>query len=115
MRYTRLSILAGLVSLLSASIGLFYSFGRKTRSVQNIYGQTVTLFGDGIYKNDSMFKVSINKGTDLALIFMALILIYLIVFLKNKPYASFLQVGLLSAILYATTCLIWDLHLIVYF
>ncbi len=97
---------SALLSIISSLLGLFYTFGGETRDVENIYGQTITLFGDGIYKNDSVFKVAITKGTDIAVVIVALLLLVTIVFLRNKQYAPFIQVGLLSIILYATTCLI---------
>ncbi len=106
MKYTFLSIVSAILAIISSFLGIFYSFGGETRKVQNIYGETITLFGDGIYYNDSVFKVSITKGTDLAIIIVALILLFTIIFLKEKKYAPFMQTGLLSIVLYATTCLI---------
>lgn len=106
LKNTALTLISAILALISSIVGVFYSFGGMTRTVENIYGETITLFGDGIYQNDAIFKVAIIKGTDIAIIFIALTLITTVVFLKNKRYASFLQVGLLSIILYATTGLI---------
>ena len=101
-----LAIVSAITAIISSCIGVFYSFGGKPRIVDNIYGQAVTLFGDGIYANDSIMKAGTNKGTDIGIIIIGIILLFTVLILKNKPYASFLQCGLLSIILYATTCLI---------
>lgn len=51
-------------------------------------------------------KAGASKGTDIVIIIIAIILICTVLIFKNKSYGSFLQCGLLSIILYATTCLI---------
>lgn len=101
-----LSIITAILALISSSVGVFYSFGGVTRTVENIYGQTITLLGDGIYQNDSIFKAAAAKGTDVVIIITALILLFSLIYLKAKPYAPFLQTGLLCIILYATSCII---------
>ncbi|MCL2050692.1 MAG: hypothetical protein FWG91_03020 [Lachnospiraceae bacterium] len=108
---TVLSSLAAVTAVISACFGLFYSFGGEQRAVQNIYGQTVTLYGDGIYANDSLMKAGATKGTDIAIIITAFALICIVIFLRKKPYAPFLRCGLLSIILYASTCLVMGVTL----
>lgn len=101
-----LSIVSPISAIISACFGVFYSFGGTQRTVENIYGQDVTLFGDGIYANDSIMKVGATKGTDLAIIFVSILLLCVVLFLRRRKYALFLQCGLLSIILYSSTCLI---------
>ena len=103
---TVLSIISPVVSIISAFIGLLYSFGGTQRIVENIYGQQVTLFGDGLYSNDSLMKAGATKGTDIAVIIVSLLLLITVIFLNHKRYALPLQSGLLSLILYASTCLV---------
>lgn len=100
-----LSIISAVFAIISACLGLFYSFSGSQRVVENIYGQPITLFGDGIYANDAIMKVGATKGTDIAVIITALALIFVVFALKNKPYSPFLKCGLLSIILYASSCL----------
>lgn len=106
-----LTITSSVTAIISACFGLFYSFGGTQRIVENIYGQQVTLFGDGIYANDSILKASATKGTDAIIIVAALFLICTISFLRHKKYALFLQSGLLSLLLYSSSCLVMGVSL----
>ncbi|HBE13298.1 MAG TPA: hypothetical protein DCY74_03905 [Clostridiales bacterium] len=101
-----LVVVSCVCAIISACIGVFYSFDGTARTVTNIYGQEVNLFGDGIYANDTIMKAGATKGTDIVIIIASSLLLYVVLFLSRKKYASFLQSGLLSLILYASTCLI---------
>ncbi len=101
-----LVIISSVCAIISACLGVFYSFGGTTRTVTNIYGQEIILFGDGIYANDSILKAGATKGTDVVVIITALLLLCVVLFMNHKKGALFLQSGLLSLILYATVCLI---------
>ena len=103
---TLLTIISSVSAIISACLGLFYSFGGTQRIVESIYGQQVTLFGDGIYANDSIMKAGATKGTDVVIIITALLLICAVSFLRHKKYTLFLQGGLLSILLYASSCLV---------
>jgi len=99
-------MISAITAIISSCIGVFYSFGGKPKIVDNIYGQAIKLYGDGIYANDSILKVGASKGTDIVIIIIAVILICTVLIFKNKSYVPFLQCGILSIILYSTTCLI---------
>jgi hypothetical protein len=62
-----LSLLAGLVALLALGatlVGLFWPEGNGPFSLQTVRGETVQLFGQGIYRYDTLFQGAINRGTD---------------------------------------------------
>lgn len=103
---TALSIITALSSIISSSIGVFYTNGGATRVVENIYGQQVTLYGDGIYASNSLLKVGATRGTDIVVIAAGLILLALLLIYRNRYASMLLQAGLLSIIVYSTTCLI---------
>ncbi len=60
-----LVIAIGVLSIISAAVGVFYTTGGKPYEVTNIYGDNITMWGVGLYKNDSYFKAPLNRGTDL--------------------------------------------------
>lgn len=101
-----LTIITALTAIISAAIGLFYTYGGLPLIVQNIYGQQVTLYGDGIYSNNSLLKVGATKGTDIVIIIVSLLLLMTVLILQKKAYAKLLQTGLLSCLLYSSTCLV---------
>lgn len=101
-----LSIIAALSSVISACAGIFCTGGSGTRTVDNIYGQRVVLYGDGIYANDSLLKAGATKGTDIVIIAVGLVLIAVLLFGRGRKAHIFIRSGLLLVILYATTCLI---------
>jgi hypothetical protein len=101
----RLSVLAGLSAVISACIGVFYTNHGAARTVFNIYGQPVTLYGDGIYANDSLLRAGATKGMDIVMILAGLMLFGVLLLCKKPKARLLLQSGLLMIILYAGACL----------
>lgn len=101
-----LSLLAAVSAAVSAVIGIFYADGGAVRTVQNIYGQSVVLYGNGIYANNSLLKVGATKGADVVVLLVCILLIAALFAFRGKRGALLLQAGLLCIILYASTCLI---------
>ena len=56
---------------ISAGVGIFYSTGTDRFSVENIYGESIELYGDGIYKYNSVLNAGANKGTDSVMLIVA--------------------------------------------
>ena len=69
-----LCLLLVVLVLLAAGFGIVYTTGGSSYLVENIYGESVELYGDGIYRHDSTFKAGINKGTDAVMAAVALAL-----------------------------------------
>lgn len=101
-----LSIIAAISTLISALIGLFYTNEGSGFTVKSIYGESVELFGDGIYAYNSVLKAGTTKGTDLVTIGVSLLLLFTILLLSKKAYAKLLVTGLQCGILYESVCLI---------
>lgn len=100
-----LSLIITILTLIVSSIGLFYTTGGQPFVVQNIYGASVTLYGDGIYAYNSILKVGTSKGTDIVMILVAL-LFGVTTFLFNKgSRVKLIHTGLLAGLLYYSTCL----------
>lgn len=102
----KLSVIAAMSALLSACIGLFYTNDGSMRTVENIYSQQITLYGDGVYANNSLLKAAATKGTDVVMIITGLLLFAVLLICGSRKVRAILQSGLLLTILYATTCLI---------
>ncbi|MCX7748022.1 MAG: hypothetical protein N2645_14225 [Clostridia bacterium] len=74
------------LSLLTTSMGLFYTTGGTPFDVVNQYGDTVKIYGDGLYAHDSYFMAPINRGTDFTILFFAIpmLITALILDIKRK-------------------------------
>lgn len=59
--------LAGVVGalvLVAGIVGLFWQIDGASRSVQSVRGEAVELYGEGIYRYDSLFRGAGNRGSD---------------------------------------------------
>jgi len=104
--WTHICILA--LALLAASIGLFSTSGGASSSYTNQYGNTVILYGDGLYANDSYFKAPILKGADATIVFIIIplysfFLIYSM--LKHDELSNYMLMGCVSVLLYYSASL----------
>ena len=101
----RLSVIVVILIWFSAGMGLFYSDDGQPRSVESIYGETVQLFGDGVYANNSMLKATTAKGSDLVMLLASIGLLITTVKRNVGPKVKLLHGGFLVSLLYysATT------------
>jgi hypothetical protein len=75
-----------LLAIISSGFGLFYATDGQSFDFVNQYGDTIKIYGNGIYKNDSYFMAQIFKGTDCTALFLAipLLVVALIIDIKNN-------------------------------
>ena len=66
------TLLIIIFSIITSAIGLFYTTGGKTYDFVNQYGDTVKIYGDGLYAHDSYFMAPIFRGTDFTILFIAI-------------------------------------------
>ena len=97
-----LSILIILFSITTSSVGLFFNDGGVAFYVENVVGDTVKIFGNGLYAHDSYFKAPIYKGTDAIILFLIIPLFIITVFLHSKDLIAMrlLHLGLVVVLLY---------------
>ncbi len=95
------------LTLISALVGLFYSTGGSQFSVENIYGEIIELFGDGIYRYNSVLKASGNKGTDLVMLIVALAFAFFTAKRRDGAKYRYVHVGLLTGLLYYSSSLVF--------
>lgn len=77
--------------------------------MENIYGHTIELFGDGIYKYDSVSKAGGNKGTDLVMLIVALGFAFLTRKRHEGARYGFIYAGLLTGLLYYSSSLVFGI------
>lgn len=88
--------------------GLFYITDGSRYEFVNQYGDTVRIWGNGLYAADSVFKATIFKGTDLT--FLLIVCPLLIAFLltdifKNNSLSRYMLCAVNGALLYYAACL----------
>lgn len=62
---TRLALVIGLLTLITAGVGLLWTGSGHGFSVTTLRGQSADIYGRGIYAHDTLFFAGANKGTDL--------------------------------------------------
>ncbi len=106
-KISKLCYLIVILTLISTLIGIFYSTEAARFWVVNIYGESIELFGDGIYKYNSILKAAGNKGTDAVMLLVA-VFFGIMTYLKDKSNRfKFLQAGALAGLLYYSACLVF--------
>ena len=105
-----LCFLIFILTLITTLMGIFYTTGENSFSVVNIYGESIELYGNGIYKYNSILKSGANKGTDLVMLIIGMCLFFFTV-MKNKnkkqTIYKYLEIGCLSGIFYYSSCLVF--------
>lgn len=65
-----LSLVIALVAVIYAGVGLFSQSGDGPFLFTNLFGETVEMYGRGIYRNNSTFRAPIFRGTDTVTLFL---------------------------------------------
>jgi hypothetical protein len=99
---TWLVLLVGLLALVAASAGLFWPAGGAPFLFQSIRGETVLMYGQGLYHFDSLLIGSGYKGQDTVILVLALPMLALSFWLyrRDSLKGALLLTGVLSYFLY---------------
>jgi hypothetical protein len=102
-----LSSMVVFLALIVSVVGFFWKDNGAAFYVNNIYGESVQMYGNGLYAYDTYFKAPIQRGTDLVTLFIALPLLIYVIFLNKKDLIKYrlLLAGVLSYFLYYSACL----------
>ncbi|RPI26510.1 MAG: hypothetical protein EHM70_18955 [Chloroflexota bacterium] len=97
-----LSFLIAILAAISSSTGLFWQSEGSPFAFTTLHGQTVQMYGQGLYRFDTFFKAPIFLGTDAIMLFMGVPLLLLSIFLYRggSLRGGLLLVGLLTCFLY---------------
>lgn len=111
-----LSIIIGVGIIIAAIIGIFYSNGGVAFTTVNAYGDSIELYGDGIYAFNSVLSVSTRLGSDATGIIIAIILIAFTLLKKRPLYAEVIRTSALIYLTYHSIFLVFGISMnILYF
>jgi hypothetical protein len=104
-QYSVLNWLIPLIAVLAvivASVGLFSQGGDGPFPFNAIHGNTVEMYGRGIYQNDSLFVGALFRGTDAITLFVSLplLLISYFSYRRGSLQGSLFLIGILMYFLY---------------
>ena len=93
-------IIAVLV-LVAAGAGLFWHGGGNSYNFATLYGETVQIYGQGLYEHDTTFSAGASQGADLvAFIALPLLLISFMLYRRGSLRGGFLMASALAYYLY---------------
>jgi hypothetical protein len=97
-----LSALIAVLALVAAGTGLFYGDGGSPFAFTSVRGQPVEIYGQGLYRYDTLFQGAGNKGTDMVTLFLGIPLLVLSVMLyrRGSLRGGLLLLGALTWFLY---------------
>jgi hypothetical protein len=94
--------LIAVLAIIAAGAGLFWQSDGSSYDFETLYGETVQIYGQGIYHRDTLFSAGASQGADLVALFIALplMVVSLISYQRGSLRGSFLLVSALSYYLY---------------
>lgn len=102
---TALNWLVPLIAILAAliaAVGLFSRGGSGAFPFTTVYGDTVEIYGRGIYSHDASFYAALFKGTDAITLFLGipLLLTSYLFYRRGSLRGSLFMIGVLTYFLY---------------
>jgi hypothetical protein len=97
--------LTAVLALISAAAGLFWQDGGAAFSFTSVHGQTVAMFGEGLYRNDTLMAGAAFRGTDAITLVVALPLLAISYWFSQggSLRGHFLLTAVMSYFLYNAT------------
>ena len=78
------SIAVALLASIYASVGLFWQDDGAPFTFTTLHGETVEMYGQGIYRNDAAFRAPIFRGTDAITLFVCVPALLIAAFLYGR-------------------------------
>jgi hypothetical protein len=93
------------LSIFASGYGVFSNQGNGQSEFKSIFGESITLYGKGLYKNDSVSMASQAIAQDYVTLFLAIPLLLLSFYLSRKGHlkGQLLLTGTLGYFLYTYT------------
>jgi hypothetical protein len=94
--------LIAVLAIVLAGVGLFSHGGNAPISFTTVYGDTVEIYGQGIYLHDSSFVAALSKGTDAITLFVdvPLLLFGYMLYRRGSLRGNIFLIGMLMYFLY---------------
>jgi hypothetical protein len=104
---TFLTLLVAILAIAYTSIGLFSKGGTGPHEFTTLHGQTVEIYGQGIYRNDTSLRATTFRGTDAVTLFFCVpvLLIALVWYRRGALRGGLLLTSMLAYFLYNSTSL----------
>jgi len=87
-----------ILGIITSAVGLLYTTGGEPFDFVNQYGDTVKIYGDGLYAADSYFRAPIFRGTDFTILCIAIPILIIALFLDVKKKTLKSRLLLMSVI-----------------
>jgi len=102
---TALNWLVPLIAVLvivTAGAGLFWQGSGAPFTFMTLYGETVQIYGRGVYERDTIFSAGASLGADLAALFVSLplLVVSFVLYKRGSLRGGFLLVSVLGYFLY---------------
>lgn len=94
--------LIAILAVVIGGVGLFSQGGDGAFSFSTVYGDTVEIYGQGIYRHDTSFVAALFKGTDAITLFVSLplLLVGYVSYRRGSLRGSIFLIGMLLYFLY---------------
>jgi hypothetical protein len=94
--------LIAVLAVITAGAGLFWQDGGNSYSFTSLYGETVQIYGRGVYEHDTTFSVGASQGADLVSLFVAmpLLIVSFVLYRRGSLRGGFLLASALAYYLY---------------
>lgn len=94
--------LIAILAVITAGVGLFSKGGDGSFMFTTIYGKTVEIYGQGIYRHDSTFAAALFRGTDAITLFVSLplLLVGYLLYRHGSMRGTIFMIGTLLYFLY---------------
>lgn len=96
-----------ILGVIAAGIGIFSQGGEGSYTYETVHGQTVEMFGSGLYKNDSLFFGAAFRGADAVtlLVSLPLLAIFYLLSRRGSQKSLIAMLGVLFFFLYYSASL----------
>jgi hypothetical protein len=104
--------LIAVIAVFTAGLGLFAQADHGSYTFTTLHGNTVEMYGQGIYRYDSLFSGAAFQGTDAVMLFVGipLLVISYLSYRRGSLRGSLLMIGTLLVFLYNSASMAFAAH-----